>query len=384
MNGNSTTVAQRLQSPRRALMLIGALAITVIWSVVLAAPDTPTADSPEAGYSAALVLHARQIVATVDLVNTDAATRDAGGLEALETIRDGHQALADQADALLEKWGIERTAIASDPVAWMGHVIPGEIPGTIDALDLEAIGESDQVLAGATGALVASADGAMLMARAAADLTDDADVEAIAAQDLELDQDLRDRAQSLRIDTGLGPVAAISAMTTDPGDLDHGGNPVDSIGQALEEALRLAPFLIAIALAVTGLAPVAERRPSPGETLAGVASLAAGFLHLGLIGPHYEEAPISGAFFVAVAVAQAAIGVALLASPDRDLLRIGALVSGAVTVVFAIFRLISPPGLVGPATVDLTGIVTVALQIVVVAGWVLAQTTEIRPRPLAE
>lgn len=382
MNGNSTSIAQRLQSPRRALMLIGALAIAVVWSVVLAAPDTPTADSPEVGYSAALALHARQVIATVDLLGTDATTQDAGGLEALETIRDEHQALADRADALLDDWQIETAALASNLVAWMGHVVPGEIPGTIDDPDLEAIGESDQILADATGALVASADGAMLMARAAADLTDNAEVEAIAADDLDLDQDLRDGAQSLRIDAGLGPVAAISAMTTDPGDLDHGGNPVDSIGQALEEALRLAPYLIAVALAVTGLAPVAKRRPTPGETLAGMASLAAGFLHFGLIGPHYDEAPISGAFFVAVAVAQAVIGVALLASPNRDLLRIGAVVSGAVTVVFATFRLISPPGLVGPATVDLTGIVTVGFQIVVVAAWVLAQTTE--PRPLAE
>ena len=378
MNGNSTTIAQRLQSPRRALMLIGALADTVIWSVVLAAPDTPGADSPEAGYSVAMALHARQIVAAVDILEDAAPTPGDGGLTDLQTVADEHEALADRADDLVDEWGVERSAIGSNPVAWMGHVVPGKIPGSIDDDDLTAIAASEQILAEVTGALVANADGAMLMARAAGDLTDDPAVEAIAAEDLELDRELRDRAQSLRIDTGLKPVAVISAMTTDPGELDHGGDPVDSIGQAVEGAIRLAPFLIAVALVVTGLGRVAERRPGPVEIVAGVASLAAGFLHLGLIGPHYDEAPISGTFFVAVAVAQATIGVALLASPSRELLQIGAGVSGAVTVVFALFRLIPPPGLIGPASVDLTGVVTVGLQIVVVFAWVLVRTTEPR------
>ena len=46
--------------------------------------------------------------------------------------------------------------------------------------------------------------------------------------------------------------------------------------------------------------------------------------------------------------------------------------------VFALFRLIPPPGLIGPASVDLTGVVTVGLQIVVVFAWVLVRTTEPR------
>ena len=205
MNGNSTTIAQRLQSPRRALMLIGALAITVIWSVVLAAPDTPGADSPEAGYSVAMALHARQIVAAVDILEDAAPTPGDGGLTDLQTVADEHEALADRADDLVDEWGVERSAIGSNPVAWMGHVVPGKIPGSIDDDDLTAIAASEQILAEVTGALVANADGAMLMARAAGDLTDDPAVEAIAAEDLELDRELRDRAQSCLLYTSPSP-----------------------------------------------------------------------------------------------------------------------------------------------------------------------------------
>lgn len=385
MNANSTSIARHLQLRRRTLMLIGAVAIAVIWSVVLAGPDTPGADSPEAGYTAALALHARQLVATVDLVANADDPQDGAAFEKLEdldTIGAAHAELADRADVVLADWGVEPDELGSNPVAWMGHVPPGQIPGSIDRDDLAALSTSRQVIAEATAAMVASADGAMLMARAATDLVDVAAVEALAAADLSLDRRLQDLAQSLRTDVGLAPVAVVSAMTTDPGELDQGGNPVDSIGVAVDGALRLAPFLVAVGLVVASLIGMPERRRGAVAIAAGVASLVAGFLHSGLIGPHFDEAPISGAFFLVVAAAQAGLGVALLASPNRELLRTSAGVSGAVTVIYAIFRLISPPGLVGPATVDLTGVVIVALQLVVVAAWVLDGTTDSRSRLL--
>lgn len=373
MNGNPNGLAQRLQEPRRALMVIGAFALVVIWTVLLAAPDRPGADSPEAGYTNALRVHSAQVISTIDLVLDSTGRAEISSVASgLTEARDAHAELAGRADGLLDGWGIEAVDLDSNPVSWMGHVLPGAIPGTIDEEHLSAIESSARTATDGLAALVGSTDGSTLMGRAVVDLSGDEDVVSLATSDLDIDRILRDLAQEGRIEAGLSPVAQISAMTTDPGELDHGGNPVDSIGSVVEDAVRLAPYLIAIALLVTGLWPASERAASRGQLGAGVASVATGFLHFGLIGIHYEEAPISGVFFALVAVAQVGLGVALLIGPNGDALRAAAWTSAGVIMVFATFRVISPPGLVGTATVDLTGVVTVALQLVVVMLWVIS------------
>lgn len=361
---------------RRRLALVAVAAIIASgWSWWLSQPDPPGPSSTEAGYVHALNLHAQQSTDALEFLLDDL---EAGSPHAdpIREARDAHARLADLAEQQLTDWGVAGAAPA-DPIAWMGHVPPGEIPGDLDFESL--VGMPGPARFARTSAdLALAVDGASLMARAALDLSDDVDLERLAGADLDVDQSLRTSLQEARIAAGIPPAAVVPAVTTDPGELDHGGDPVDSFGQALSDALRVAPLLLAAGAALVAFG--VPTRPSPRRglfALAGVASLGAGLLHGGLIGAHYADAAVGGIFFAVVAVVQTGLGALLLAG--RRLLGTAALASGGVTCVYAIFRLVPAPGQVGPATVDVTGIATMVLQLVVVAVWVI-DTTDLGPK----
>ena len=364
--------AQRDRWSRRIAVLVFAAILFGGWSAWLAQPDTPGRSSTEAGYVAALGIHARQTTGALDLLLD--LVDDGPIVDTIRAARESHARIADDADRTLRQWGVADPP--SDPVAWMGHVLPGQIPGSLD-LDTLAALDDRALLAESTGDLVLAADGAMLMARAGRDLSDHDAVEALTSTGLAADDTLRDALQQLRVQRRLAPAVAVPAMTTDPGELDHGGDPVDSLGQALSGALRVGPLLLAAALALLAIAAPARPDPQRGRlAVAGLASAAAGVLHGGLIAAHFDEAAASGIFFVVVAVTQTALGALLLAG--RPTLGAAAAANAAVICIYAIFRLVPAPGTVGPATIDLTGLVTLALQLTVVAVWVF-DTTDLAP-----
>lgn len=363
----------RPQRPVRVIVATIAVLVGVGWALVLAQPDTPGSTSPEAGYLLAHRMHAAQTVSALDAL-LDELGADSSHAGSLVSARDAHERAIVAIEEQLRSWGV-RDLMPTDPVSWMGHVLPGEIPGDFDP---KYLGVSDRALvAEVTGDLIGGVDGATVMARSVLGLSGHSSIETGATRDLAVDEELRDTLQRVRLDAGLLPAVAITPMTTDPGELDHGGDPVDSFGQALGGAVRLMPLLLAAAALVGSLAPGVSGGPRGRLVIAGVLSIGAGLLHGGLIGPHHDESVISGVFFVAVALAQVGIGGLLVAG--RPLLAPAAAMHGGVILVYGAFRLVPAPGLVGPATLDLNGLVTLGLQLLVIAVWVI-DTTDLFPR----
>jgi uncharacterized protein (DUF305 family) len=104
---------------------------------------------------------------------------------------------------------------------------------------------------------------------------------------------------------------------------------------------------------------------------ASLAGALAGIGHLAIAGAHGDDAAVSGVFFVVAGVAQIGLAAASATRPSAAVLNVAATVAGGLTVVFVAFRVLPPPGSVGPADVDLVGVVIVALQLVVVAVWAM-------------
>ena len=82
------------------------------------------------------------------------------------------------------------------------------------------------------------------------------------------------------------------------------------------------------------------------RTGAGLLSLGAGVIHAVVMGEHFREFWVFGAFFVAVAAAQAAWAALVMVRPSRAVLVGGAVLNLAVAAIWAISRIAGMP--VGP------------------------------------
>lgn len=97
-----------------------------------------------------------------------------------------------------------------------------------------------------------------------------------------------------------------------------------------------------------------EARHGPGvatvgdliRTVAGLFSLGAAVIHTVVAGAHFREFWLFGAFFVVVAVLQAAWAAMILIRPSRALLVGGAVLNAAVVVVWGVSRVTGVP--IGP------------------------------------
>lgn len=142
-------------SRRRPLLVAGlivlvaaALAGALLLGSVLARPDTPAADSVDAGFSRDMRAHHSQAVQMSFLVReaTDDADVDQLALDILLT----QQQQVGQMYAWLEEWGLPQSS-GADRMAWMGHSgdmdmgggdmssMPGGMPGMASNADLQAL-----------------------------------------------------------------------------------------------------------------------------------------------------------------------------------------------------------------------------------------------------
>ena len=357
---------------RLAAFVLG-LVLAAGWSVVLARPEDPGAASSEVGYLVDLRRHALDLQqATVAVGRAGSPSSEPG--EALTQVLAEHRRLVEDIDRTLASWGVEGTD-ELEAMAWMGHVVVGAVPGSVDQA---ALGPGD--LPAFLAALVEHANGGLIMGRGLLGLSDEETTSSIARTALGLDARLLDRAQARRAQMGLPTVSAVVAMTTDPGNLDHGLGPLASAGPVLENVLRLMPLAVGVALIVGAwtLQP-RERRWRPTRLLAAAGLTVAGLVHLGLVAPHYDEAVASGVFFALVFLVEIGLAAGLVTRDDDRLLVAAAAVSGFVVAVYGAFRLVPAPGIVGPVDVDAMGLVSLAAQLMVVAVWAFTRSPAPRP-----
>jgi hypothetical protein len=149
---------------------------------------------------------------------------------------------------------------------------------------------------------------------------------------------------------------------------------------ALGDTARLAPLSLGL-LATTGLGLYTVRRrqarvvaggerAEPGASssawrvtaVAGLALSAA--LHVGLVPAHFGEAAVQGIFFCAAGVIAAVLAAVVLVWPSRPAYLVGAGVSLALIVLWAVFLVVPPPGAEAVEAVDPVGLITKATELV--------------------
>lgn len=163
---------------------------------------------------------------------------------------------------------------------------------------------------------------------------------------------------------------------------------------ALRDAARLSPLSLGVlAVAGTGLYAARRRWAWAGPTSGGLAGsitlppalprvrawkaaavgglVLGAALHIGLAPEHFEVAAAQGVFFYAAGVVAATIAAAILAWPSRLAYLSGAGISLALMVLWAVFRIVPPPGAETAEAVDLIGVLTKATELVVATACIV-------------
>lgn len=171
---------------------------------------------------------------------------------------------------------------------------------------------------------------------------------------------------------------------------------------AFRDAVRLSPLSLGILAVVgTGLYAVRRRWAWAEPTSSGLAGsiplppalprvrawkaaavgglILSAALHIGLAPEHFEVAAAQGIFFYAAGVVAAIIAAAILTWPSRLAYLSGAGISLALIVLWAVFRIVPPPGAETAEVVDLIGVLTKATELVAAAAcivlWLRARRT---------
>jgi len=148
------------------------------------------------------------------------------------------------------------------------------------------------------------------------------------------------------------------------------------------QVLRLGPLLplalvVLVALFSRGLAWRRVVRHAAATAL-----VAVGVLHLALFPDHLREGLVVGLFFLAAAVAQVAVGIAVAFRPSPAVTRLVLGVNGALVAVYVAARFIRLPFTGGPEDVDGIGLVTKAIEILAIVLVLIADRPVLRwPRP---
>jgi hypothetical protein len=158
------------------------------------------------------------------------------------------------------------------------------------------------------------------------------------------------------------------------------GHSHDEGFAALGDTARLAPLSLGL-LATTGLGLYTVRRRRAwavaGGERAGSVALSAAWrvaavvglalsaaLHVGLTPAHFEEVAVQGVFFCAAGVIAVVLAAVVLVWPSRLAYLVGAGVSLALIVLWAVFLLVTPPGAEAAEAVDPIGLITKATELV--------------------
>jgi len=353
----------------RQLLTLGGVVALVLGVALVVVPREPGGGSAEVGFLQDLISHD---AAALDLLDSPFASE----LGASAALIDGWSATIAAADggaaSILESWNQPPTT-AREALAWMGHMPVGTTPGGIDPAAISALAtqtDDDKVI-GVLTAMSAHSRGVVLMARGLLGLASDDDTRRFAESVIAERNGIVADIDRWFLERGLLAPVWIAPMTIDPGQLDH-GDPIGSTKAVLDNSLRwlmlsIGLFLVAV---VSAGRRVGLRFPKPPVlVVAASASWLAGLGHMAIAGVHSDDSAIAGAFFVVAGGSQIAAGAVVAAKQSAASLNTLATLSLFMTTVYLVFRVVPPPGSVGPADVDLTGIIIVGLQLLAVAVW---------------
>jgi hypothetical protein len=124
-------------------------------------------------------------------------------------------------------------------------------------------------------------------------------------------------------------------------------------------------------------------RPSPLSVTLAFSSIAAAAIHFAVVGEHFDVGLLHGLFFVTVAWAQVLWALAVLIAPRPAVLTAGIAGNAAIVLVWALSRTVGvpvPPDPWTPEAVGVADLVATGLELVVIAGSVVALR---RPRAVA-
>lgn len=371
--------------------------ITIIAGVVsltlLTVPRSPGENSPEAGFARDMAVHHAQAVQMAGVA------RERTGSAAIRTLAADIE-LTQQAQigimlGWLDEWRLTPTGDAP-AMAWMGTPTTGLMPGMATPAEIAQLQQMTpmQMDEAFLRLMIRHHYGGVAMAQGLLGLSQRPEVARLARGIVASQQSEIAAMQDMLTAMGKAPEpepATQGAADTQDMAMGHGGADEASFTGSLVPTLRDTLRLGAIPLAVFALAwlvlDTVGRRSR--ATVAGhlvpmiavVGLLASSLLHLGLAPAHFTERTAYGLFFTTGGIALAMIAAAMVALPSRPVYLAGALCSLALIVLWALFRIVPPPGATTAETVDLVGLATKAVEAVsLVACLAHWQHTPVRAR----
>jgi uncharacterized protein (DUF305 family) len=361
--------SRRLSEPP-VLLALAAIVAGVASLALLLAPWPPGDDSPEAGFARDMTIHHAQAVRMAETVRT--RTQDPAIRILATDVVLAQQAEIGQMRGWLEVWGLPANG-QEPPMAWMGHPQEtGPMPGMAAPEELARLSQasSEEADEQFLRLMIPHHQSAVVMAEAVQERSNRPEVVRF-AQKTVLSQQAEIRAmQALLQRKGLTPVEDELDFHADASHTHEGF--VASVPATLRDTTRLAALPLAIlAVAWLGLDAVRRWRGRAGPVAppfwraAAVGGLgASAALHIGLAPAHFEEATSHGIFFSAASATLAVVAAAILAWPSRPAYLSGVGISLALILLWAVFRIMPPPGAEAAEGVDLVGLLTKATELV--------------------
>lgn len=274
--------------------------------------------------------------------------------------------------AWLAEWGASPSS-AGPRMAWMGASTTRLMPGMASEEERSALRSlpADEADIRFLQLMIPHHRGALEMASYAAANAGEPQVRAlgrgiVAAQTAEIDY-----LNSLLAKRGL---PAVAGPTSDAavGIAQHGGSSQRGGGSPSREDWLLTVVAVGIfALAWLALAHLPNKAPPAGRlwlVVAAGGSVLAGAVHLVLTPEHSAERAAYGAFFLVAAVLGLLAAAAIAAGHAQAGLASGAALSAFLAVVWALFRVVAPPGGPGPEPVTVAGVITVTAELAVLSA----------------
>jgi uncharacterized protein (DUF305 family) len=344
---------------------------------LLLIPRSPDEASAEAGFARDMIVHHAQAVQMAETVRKRTSSEE---IRVLATdIVLTQQAEVGQMRGWLDVWGLPAAGGATGPaMAWMGHPTTGTMPGMATPEDLARLQQASPEEADEQflRLMISHHQSAVVMAEAILERSDRPEVQRLAQKTIASQQAEIRGMQALLQRKGLSPVGGEPSFGEDTSHDEH--NKHAYLSEVLPDTARLAPLPLAV-FAMAWLCLDALRRrltrtrladpfiPSSLWRMAAVGGLlASAALHAGLAPPHFEEASIHGVFFAAASAVAAIVAATILAWPSRPAYIAGAGVALALIVLWAVFRLVPPPGTGVVEEVDPVGLLTKATELVAI------------------
>lgn len=348
------------------LVLLTFLAVlgAAVTLVIVRIPQFPGDSSPEAGFARDMMDHHAQAVEIAEIVRTrttDPAIRTMAADIALT-----QQAQIGQMQGWLDEWGL--TATGEGPrMAWMGQPVTARMPGMAAQVEVNALSKlpQDQLNLSFLRLLIRHHTGGVGMAQGILSRTERPEVLRLASSIVASQQSEIDAMQDMLRARGAAP----EQVTLNDMGMAGMGAEEEGVLATAASAARATLRLIFLPLAVFAVAwlvldSVRRERGFPAarwlgwRTAAAVGLVSSAVLHVGLAPEHFAESPAFGVFFAASGALAAVTAAAVVAAPTRATYSLGAALALGLIVLWAVFRLVPPPGAEGGESVDLVGLAT--------------------------